>query len=54
MLVDTQRIVIEESPDVTGSAQPRRISVFLTEDLVDPKMDKTTTKKKISKRVLIN
>ncbi len=42
-LVDTQRIVVEESPDLTGNAQPRRISVFLTEDLVDPKMDRTTT-----------
>ncbi len=42
-LVDTQRIVVEEAPDLTGNAQPRRISVFLTEDLVDPKMDRTTT-----------
>ena len=43
VLVDTQRIVVEEAPDLTGNAQPRRISVFLTEDLVDPKMDRTTT-----------
>ncbi|MCD6575613.1 MAG: minichromosome maintenance protein MCM [Nanoarchaeota archaeon] len=42
-LVDTQRIVVEESPEQLASeAQPRRISVFLTEDLVDPKIEKKT------------
>ncbi len=51
VLVDTQRIVIEESPDVTGHAQPRRLSIFLTEDLVDPKMDKTTTP---GRKVIVN
>ena len=43
-LVDTQRLIIEESPDsLEGGAQPKRISVFLKEDLVDPKMEKKTT-----------
>jgi len=43
-MVDAQRIVIEESPEnLTGGEQPRRISVFLKEDLVDPKMEERTT-----------
>ncbi|MFC1685868.1 minichromosome maintenance protein MCM [Nanoarchaeota archaeon] len=43
-MVDTQRIVIEESADnLTGSEQPRRMNVFLKEDLVDPKMEERTT-----------
>ena len=43
-MVDTQRLVIEESPDaLDGGEQPRRISVFLQEDLVDPKMEERTT-----------
>lgn len=43
-MVDTQRLVIEESPDsLEGGEQPRRISVFLQEDLVDPKMEERTT-----------
>lgn len=43
-MVDTQRIVIEESPDMlSGGAQPKRIDVFLKEDLVDPKMEERTT-----------
>lgn len=43
-MVDTQRLVIEESPDsLDGGSQPRRISVFLQEDLVDPKMEERTT-----------
>ncbi|MEM1535604.1 MAG: minichromosome maintenance protein MCM [Candidatus Pacearchaeota archaeon] len=42
-LVDAQRIVIEESPEsLTGGEQPRRISVFLKEDLVEPKMEERT------------
>ncbi len=41
--VDTQRLVIEESPDMLeGGSQPKRISVFLNEDLVDPEIVKTT------------
>ncbi len=48
-MVDTQRLVIEESPDsLEGGEQPRRINVFLKEDLVDPKMeDKTTPGSKV-------
>lgn len=43
-LVDAQRIVIEESPDsLEGGEQPKRLSVFLKEDLVEPKMEKKTT-----------
>ncbi len=43
-MVDVQRLVIEESPDMLeGGAQPRRISVFLKEDLVDPRMEERTT-----------
>src|SRR3989338_6919887 len=42
--VDLQRIVIEESPDsLSGGEQPRKIHVFLKEDLVDPKMEERTT-----------
>ena len=43
-MVDAQRLVIEESPDaLEGGEQPRRINVFLKEDLVDPKMEGKTT-----------
>ena len=43
-MVDAQRIVIEESPEhLSGGEQPHRISVFLKEDLVDPKMEDRTT-----------
>ncbi|MEM2173568.1 MAG: minichromosome maintenance protein MCM [Candidatus Pacearchaeota archaeon] len=43
-LVDAQRIVIEENPEsLIGGEQPRRISVFLKEDLVEPKMEEKTT-----------
>lgn len=43
-MVDTQRLVIEEAPDaLEGGEQPRRMSVFLQEDLVDPKMEERTT-----------
>lgn len=43
-LVDAQRIVIEESPEtLVGGEQPRRISVFLKENLVEPKMEEKTT-----------
>ncbi len=43
-MVDAQRIVVEEALDqLTGSEQPRRISVFLKEDLVEPKMAEKTT-----------
>lgn len=43
-MIDVQRLVIEESPDtLEGGEQPRRINVFLKEDLVDPKMEERTT-----------
>jgi len=44
VMVDAQRLVIEESPDaLTGGEQPRRINVFLKEDLVEPVMEEKTT-----------
>jgi replicative DNA helicase Mcm len=43
-MVDAQRLSIEESPDaLEGGEQPRRINVFLKEDLVDPRMEERTT-----------
>jgi replicative DNA helicase Mcm len=43
-MVDAQRLVIEESPEsLTGGEQPRRINVFLKEDLVEPRMEEKTT-----------
>lgn len=43
-MVDAQRLVIEESPDsLEGGEQPRRMSVFLQEDLVEPKMEERAT-----------
>ncbi len=43
-LVDAQRLVVEESPDrLIGGEQPKRLSVFLKEDLVEPIMEKKTT-----------
>ena len=43
-LVDAQRLVLEESPEsLEGGEQPKRINVFLKEDLVEPIMEKKTT-----------
>ncbi len=43
-MVDAQRLVIEESPDsLEGGEQPRRLNVFLKEDLVEPQMEERTT-----------
>lgn len=43
-LVDAQRLVIEEVPEsLEGGEQPKRLSIFLKEDLVEPKMEKKTT-----------
>lgn len=43
-MVDTQRLVIEESPEnLTGGEQPKRIDTFVKEDLVEPKMEEKTT-----------
>ncbi len=42
-LVDAQRIVLEESPEnLEGGEQPKRVSVFLKEDLVSPITEKRT------------
>jgi len=43
-MVDTQRLVIEESPEsLSGGEQPKRMNVFVKEDLVEPKMEDKTT-----------
>ena len=43
-MVDAQRLVIEESPEsLAGGEQPRRMNVFLQEDLVEPRMEEKTT-----------
>jgi len=43
-MVDTQRLVIEETPEsLTGGEQPKRMNVFVKEDLVEPKMEEKTT-----------
>ena len=43
-MVDAQALVIEEASDnLTGGEQPKRMTVFLKEDLVDPKMEMRTT-----------
>src|SRR3989344_234953 len=43
-MVDTQRLVIEESPEsLSGGEQPKRINIFVKEDLVEPKMEERTT-----------
>lgn len=42
-LVDAQKIVLEESPDdLEGSDQPKRMDIFLKDDLVSPLSDKKT------------
>src|SRR3989344_3107565 len=43
-LIDAQRIVLEEAPQtLDGGGQPRRLAIFLREDLVEPRMEKRTT-----------
>lgn len=43
-MVDAQRLVIEEAPEgLSGGEQPKRMTVFLKEDLVEPKMEEKTT-----------
>jgi len=43
-LVDSQRLVIEEAPEaLEGGEQPKRLNVFLREDLVEPRMERKTT-----------
>jgi replicative DNA helicase Mcm len=42
-LIDVQRIVLEESPeDLEGGEQPKRINIFLKDDLVSPLTEKKT------------
>jgi replicative DNA helicase Mcm len=42
-LVDAQGLVIEETPEsLTGGEQPKRLNVFLKEDLVSPMSDRHT------------
>ncbi|MBR9692956.1 minichromosome maintenance protein MCM [Candidatus Woesearchaeota archaeon] len=42
-LVDAQKIVLEESPeDLEGGEQPKRLNVFLKNDLVSPMTEKLT------------
>lgn len=42
-LVDAQKLVVEESPeDLDGGEQPRRINVFLRNDLVSPMTERKT------------
>ncbi len=43
-MVDAQRVIVEETPEsLTGGEQPRRLNVFLKEDLVEPRMEEKTT-----------
>jgi len=43
-MVDTQRLIVEEAPEsLSGGEQPKRINVFLKEDLVEPRMEEKTT-----------
>jgi len=43
-MVDTQRVVVEESPEsLQGGEQAKKIDIFLKEDLVEPKMEEKTT-----------
>lgn len=40
-LVDTQRLVVEESPEkLGGGEQPKRMPIFIKEDLVSPEMER--------------
>ena len=43
-MIDTQRLIVEESPEsLSGGEQPKRLNVFLKEDLVEPGMEEKTT-----------
>jgi len=43
-MVDTQRLIVEETPEsLSGGEQPKRLNVFVKEDLVEPKMEEKTT-----------
>lgn len=41
VLIDMQRIVLEESPEgLSGGEQPKRIPIFISGDLLDPKLER--------------
>jgi len=43
-MVDAQAITVEEASDnLSGGEQPKRMTIFLKEDLVDPRMEMRTT-----------
>src|SRR3989339_1112482 len=43
-MVDVQRLIVEEAHEsLSGGEQPKKINVFLKEDLVEPKMEEKTT-----------
>jgi replicative DNA helicase Mcm len=43
-MVDAQRLVIEEAPEsLIGGEQPKRMAIWLKEDLVEPNMEEKTT-----------
>ncbi len=42
-MVDAQRIILEESPESLEGGQPKRLQIFLQDDLVEPKMEQKTT-----------
>ncbi len=43
-LIDVQHLKVEEAPEsLEGGEQPKRLSVFLKEDLVEPKMERRTS-----------
>ena len=43
-MVDVQRLIIEEAHEsLSGGEQPKKINVFVKEDLVEPKMEEKTT-----------
>src|SRR3989344_1945310 len=43
-MVDVQRLIVEEAHEsLSGGEQPKKINVFVKEDLVEPKMEEKTT-----------
>ncbi len=43
-LIDVQHLKVEEAPEsLDGGEQPKRLSIFLKEDLVEPRMEKKTS-----------
>jgi replicative DNA helicase Mcm len=51
-LVDLQRLFLEESPEsLSGGEQAKKIAVFVSEDLLDPKLEK---KRNPGNRIIVN